>query len=118
MIASTLFILLFGVIEAARFVSAREVLDKAVGQAVRFAATHGAKSATPASTADITRVLQSATAPMLNGSSVTVSVAYTPDNNPGSSVKVTASYTWAPITKLLPVRSTVLQAQAVLTILN
>jgi Flp pilus assembly protein TadG len=70
-----------------------ETISFAARAACRYAIVHGNSSATPATKSDITTQVQSAS-PGLDTTKMTVTPTWTPDQNPGSTVKVQVSYTF------------------------
>jgi Flp pilus assembly protein TadG len=90
----------YGVMEFGRIVSSYNILSAAVREGVRYAVVHGGKSGSPATAADIQSVVRRWTVG-LDSSSVAVTATWTPNNQPGSSVRVTGTYTLTPFTGLI-----------------
>jgi Flp pilus assembly protein TadG len=74
---------------------AANAVSFAAQRAARYASVRGSASGHPAAKADIQAIAQQYAAP-LNPSSVTATVAWTPNNGPGSTVQVVVSYTITP----------------------
>jgi Flp pilus assembly protein TadG len=83
----------FATMEFARAYYAYETLSSAVRVACRYAIVHGATSGSPATDSDITTQVENA-GPGLNNAMLKVTSAWAPNNQPGSTVKVQASYTF------------------------
>ena len=81
----------------------------AAQRAARYASVRGTGSGHPASVADIQATAQSYAAP-LSSSALTVTVSWTPNNNPGSTVLVRVSFDFKP--SLLPLSKGVLTLQS------
>lgn len=80
----------------------------AAQRAARYASVRGSGSGHPAAVADIQATAQAYAAPLSPGS-LTVTVTWTPNNNPGSTVLVTVAYAIKP--SLLPVDGGILTLQ-------
>jgi len=96
-VALALFLMLFAIIELGRLAAADSALSYAAGVAARYAAVHGSSSASPASSEAIAAQFAAAAAPVLGSAAPTPTVTFTPNNNPGSTVTVAASYAWSPV---------------------
>ena len=94
------FFVLYGTIEFGRIVASYNILSGAAREGVRYATVHGSASGSVATASDIENVVRS-WAIGLDTSSVVVTTTWTPGNAPGSQVKVKASYTIAPFTRLI-----------------
>jgi Flp pilus assembly protein TadG len=92
--------LIYGIIEVGHYAYLRITMANTTHDAARYAAVHGSQATTPATSSDVkTFVNNELTALGLNpdgtgGTAVTVT--YTPDNNPGSTVQVSISYRFVP----------------------
>lgn len=92
--------LMYGILEFGRIVASYNILAGATREAARYATVHGSSSGSPASSDDIqTKVRNWAVG--LDTSAVSVKTTWSPGNAPGSTVKVTASYTAEPFTGLI-----------------
>lgn len=85
--------LVFCTINSARVVYARNFVSYAAREGSRYAAVHGAVAVKPASADDIKNLVK-AEVHGLDPSGVVVTTTWTPDNKPGSLVKVQVKYTW------------------------
>jgi Flp pilus assembly protein TadG len=81
----------------------------AAQRAARYASVRGSGSGHPATTADIQATAQSYAGPLATGA-LKVTVTWTPNNNPGSTVLVKVSYDIKP--SMLPVASGLLTLQS------
>ncbi len=85
-----------GTMDLGQGIWANNALAHAAHEGVRYAIVRGADSLSPATESDIRDYVRSK-APFLGSSNVNVSVTWTPDTSPGSTVEVTASYTFQPL---------------------
>jgi Flp pilus assembly protein TadG len=108
-LATTAFVLLIaGIMEFGFIGFASSSVAFAAHRAARFAAVRGSASGRAASISDIqAEALANITA--LDTQAITVNVSWSPDNNPGGTVRVTVSYSFTP--SLLPVSSTAMPLQ-------
>ncbi len=106
---------LYGVMEFGRAVASYNVLAGASREGVRYASVHGSSSGSAASATDIQTIVRN-WAIGLDSSSVVVSTTWTPGNGPGSKVKVTASYTLTPFTRLILQNGITLQSSSQMVI--
>ena len=81
----------------------------AAQRAARFASVRGSASGHPATAADVQSTAQQYAIP-LAPASLAVTVTWTPDNNPGSTVSVKVSYAFKPA--LMPISPTALTLQS------
>jgi Flp pilus assembly protein TadG len=103
-------ILMVGIMELGVVGFAANSVAYAAHRAARFGALRGSTSGHPAVVTDIQTSARSAAAP-LNPSNLNVGVQWLPNNQPGSSVQVTVSYSFRPA--LLPISRTALTLQSV-----
>jgi Flp pilus assembly protein TadG len=103
LVMTTFVILLVGSMDFGRLGFAYNSVTYAAHQAARFAATNGSASGHAASVATIQANADSNLLG-LNASKLTVSVTWTPNNNPGSQVQVVVSYGFQPL--VIPISST------------
>lgn len=129
-VAPVFFLLLFGIIEAGRFIFYYEILNNATREGARYAIVNGANtlgcpSGPPAPSTTgcdvpgnnvIARVRAAAYGTM--GSSVTVTPTWAPDNGRGSTVKVTAAYSYASLVPLVPLPPITVTAESSLVVNN
>ena len=85
----------YGGMEISHYAYTRLALSDAAREGTRYAMVHGAASSAPASAGAIQTYVRSRIA-LIDGAQVTVTTTFTPDNNPGSLVKVAVSYPFAP----------------------
>jgi len=97
-IAVSALMLIFGMLNCAIAVYDYNFVSFAAREATRYAAVHGSSSASAASTTDISNFVI-AQSKGLNGTKLTVSTSWSPDNSPGSTVRVQVSY---PFTVTIP----------------
>jgi len=97
-------LIVYGILELGRLLFAYNSLGHAVYEAGRYAIVRGSASASPASTASTAdieaEVANKATS--LDAGLLSVNVAFTPDNSPGSTVSIAATYQFQFMTTLLP----------------
>ncbi len=96
-------LLLVSIAEFARLGVAYTLVSFSAQRAARFAAVRGSGSGHAASSSDITAEAQSYIT-ALDNTQLTVTTTWTPDNHPGSTVKVKVAYAFRPI--LIPMSST------------
>jgi hypothetical protein len=130
LIAPIFFLLLFGIIEAGRFIFYYEVLNNATREGARFAIVNGANSLVcptgPAAPGTVTcdapgnRVKQQVRNSALGviGGAITVTPTWSPDNGRGSSVTVTAAYTYSPLVPIVPLPPITVSAESSLVVNN
>lgn len=99
-VATVALTLIFGIIQAALALYAYSFVSYGARAGVRYAMVHGNKSGTPATAASVQSYVQSL-AVALNTSSLTVTTTWSPNENPGSTVTVQVSYSFAPLAPLV-----------------
>ena len=104
MVESTLCFLGFmflslGLMEFSMAVYAYNFVSYAARDAARYASVHGSHSSTPV-TADALKTKVRSEAIALTSSNVNVTTTWSPNNTPGSEVKVVVSYTVVPLINL------------------
>jgi Flp pilus assembly protein TadG len=107
----------YGIAEVARYVADQQDLMHAVHTTGRYAIVHGANSTAPATAASLQAMVASDLV-MVSSSAVNTTVNFSPNNSPGSTVTITATYTWAPIVPLVGLPKTTITATSAATILN
>ena len=90
---------LVGIMDLGRAIWAHNVLAHASHEAARYAMVRGADSLSPATVSDISDYVRSR-AIFMKANSINVSVAWQPDNSPGSSVQIQATHTFQPLVAL------------------
>lgn len=93
------FMLTIGAIEFGWGVYAYNFCSYAAQDAARWASVHGSQSSSPATLSTVTSFVQSE-AVGLDPSLLSVSADWSPNNNPGSNVTITVSYSFSPLTGL------------------
>jgi Flp pilus assembly protein TadG len=92
--------IIYGIVEVSHFAYLRTTMENVSHDAVRYATVHSSQSGTPATSSDITTFASNELSSLglnPNGTGGTaVTVTYTPDNSPGSTVKVQISYPFVP----------------------
>ena len=107
----------FGIIELGVYSMDQQALLESVHAGVRYAVVHGSKSSSPATTSSLQTMIQNGSS-VLTPSSVSVTVTFSPNNNPGSTVKIVATYPWSSVVPLLKLSAATITATSVSTILN
>ena len=105
--------LTFGVMEFGRMVFDSSIISHVARVGVRWAMVHGSSSASPASSTDVQNYVQ---AHALGLSPLTVTTTWTPNNKPGSTVRVQVQYNFSTITRLLPTNIWTIRSAAEMTI--
>ena len=130
LVAPLFFLILFGIIEAGRFIFYYEILNNATREGARYAIVNGANSLTcssgpPASGTTscdqpgnnvIQKVKDAAVGTL--GNAVTVTPIWTPDNGRGSIVNIAASYTYSSLIPIVPLPNITITAESSLVINN
>jgi Flp pilus assembly protein TadG len=112
------FILLaVGGMEFSWYVYAYDFATFAASDAAHYASTRGSHYPTPATSDSITTHVKNEAA-ILDKTKITVTTTWTPDNTPGSTVKVKVQYTIVPITKLFIKSNTDVTASSTYVISN
>lgn len=129
MVAPMFFLLLFGIIEAGRFIFYYETLSNATREGARYAIVNGANTlgcpsgppapgSSPCDTSGDrvrTRVRQAATG--IPGG-ITVDPTWDPHNGRGSTVRVSAAYTYRSLIPLVPLPPITVTAESSLVVNN
>jgi Flp pilus assembly protein TadG len=106
-----------GIVEIGRYVAMQQALLEAVYAGGRYAVVHGSQSASPATPGVIQTTIQS-NCGILTAGLISSSVTFTPDNEPGSTISIAASYPWTPLVPLLKLPATTITAKSITTILH
>jgi len=109
--------LMLGAFEFALFVGYRQDLSSAVSRVGRYASVHGSSSSVPA-TATSLASLVGTNLKLVPAAAISASAGFSPNNNPGSTVTITASYAWRPFTTIVSMPNITITAKSVQTILN
>jgi Flp pilus assembly protein TadG len=78
----------FGVMDFGRALYSYHFVSHAAREATRYAIVHGSESADPATATDIAEYVKSITPNGIDPKAITVSTTWSPDNTPGSNVKI------------------------------
>lgn len=117
MLSTVYLTMLLGIVEVGRYVADRQDLMSAVHTTGRYAIVHGSSSSSPASATTLQQMVGNHLA-LISSSSITATASFSPNNNPGSNVTITASYTWKPLVPLLHLPNATITATSSATILN
>jgi len=92
--------IIYGIVEISHFAYLRTTMTNVAHDAVRYAVVHSSTSGAPLTSSDITTFTSNELTSLglnPNGAGGTaVTVTYTPDNTPGSTVNVKISYPFVP----------------------
>jgi Flp pilus assembly protein TadG len=131
LVAPIFFLLLFGMLEASRFVFYYEILNNATREGARYAIVNGRNSLrgeetgprvdgtcadSPCGSRVVAKVRSSAFGVL--GSAVAVTPTWDPDNGRGSTVTVAATYTYSTLVPLVPLPPITVSAESSLVINN
>lgn len=117
MLSTVYLTMLLGILEVGRYIADKQDLMSAVHTTGRYAIVHGSSSSSPASASTLQQMVGNHLA-LIGATSVTASASFSPNNNPGSKVTITASYTWKPLVSLLHLPNATITATSSATILN
>ncbi|MGA7409856.1 MAG: TadE family protein [Bryobacteraceae bacterium] len=110
-------LLVFGMIQFSYVVFGYNTIVYAARAGTRYAAVHGSSSPSPCSAAAVqTQVLNQL--PGVPASAVTVTTTWTPDNKPGSTVRVTVSANFSPMASLVMKQGVTLSSSSQMIILQ
>jgi Flp pilus assembly protein TadG len=101
LIVPVFLLIIYGIMELGRLLFIYNSLGHAVYEGSRYAIVRGSESAVPATTAQIEAQVESY-ATNLDPSLLNVTVTFDPDNSPGSTINIAATYDFAFMTNLLP----------------
>jgi Flp pilus assembly protein TadG len=85
------FMFVFGVMDFGRAIYTYHFVSNAACEATRYAMVRGSNSTSPVTAADVEGYVQSLVPQGIDPSSLTVSTSWSPNNAPGSSVRVQVS---------------------------
>lgn len=91
LIAPALLLLTFGIIDVGRMMWTASTLDHAAREGARYATVHGAQSAQPTSEAEV-QAFVADRAIGVDPANLSVTVAWSPNSNPGGTVTITVGY--------------------------
>jgi Flp pilus assembly protein TadG len=118
--------LVFGTIDLSRALYAYDLVCDAAKTAIRYASLNGSGSANPAKSSDIQNLVMQlcdgldavSQCPANTADDLCATTTWTPDNNPGSIVKVQVRYAFAPLTPFIPSSTLTLSSTAQLVIVH
>lgn len=130
LVAPMFFLVLFGIIEAGRFIFYYETLNNATREGARYAIVNGANTigcstgspAEPGTTScnpsgsDVEARVRSAAFGVLDP--ITVQATWDPHNGRGSTVRVWAEFTYRPLVPIVPLPPITINAESSLVINN
>jgi Flp pilus assembly protein TadG len=93
--------LIFGIINFALALYCYDFVCYSAQEAARYATVHGATAPTVVAASDVQSYVNTLVAGVLNTGNVNVTTTWSPDNKPGSTVTVTVSYNYPPLTSLV-----------------
>ena len=110
-------LLIFGMIQFSYVVFGYNAIVYSARAGTRYAAVRGSSSPSPCSAATVqTQVLNQL--PGIPASAVTVTTTWAPNNNPGSTVKVSVSASFSPMANLVMKQGITLSSSSQMTILQ
>ncbi len=107
----------FGTMEFAMAVQANNFCSWAARDAARWASVRGSNSNNPATSTNISNYVKGMAVGM-DSSKFTVTTTFSPDNNPGSSVRVNVRYTVLPLTYFVMTKNLTVGSTAELRIVR
>ena len=116
-VLTIMLLMIFGMIQYSYVVFGYNSIVYAARAGTRYAIVHGSSSPSPCSSADIQSQVISQL-PGVPSSAVTVTTTWTPDNTPGSTVRVTVSANFSPMAKLVMKQGVTLSSSSQMTILQ
>ena len=96
-----LFMVLFGIMECGRLLNAYHFLSNMSREAARWAMVRGNESGRAVDQDDVIDFVKSL-APGMDPDAFTISCTWTPDNEPGSAVRVQIQYAFQPLIPFIP----------------
>ena len=95
-------VMIFGLMDFGRMVWSYTMISHGAREATRYAMVRGTSSGHPATKSEIQGIVTSRS-PGLDTSHTTSDVTFTPDQSPGSTVKVVVTYNFYPIAPYIPI---------------
>ena len=92
----------FGVMDFGRALYTYHFVSHAAREATRYAIVHGAQSAEPATADEIRQYVKGITPEGIDPHAITVSASWSPDNSPGSNVRIQVQDNFHFMMPLLP----------------
>ena len=115
LVAPAMLLVAFSLVDLGRIGLATASLTRGAQEAARYASLRGAKSAAPATAEQVSAVARSRIYGLDPGT-VSVNVAWAPDNRSGSSVTVATSSTFRVLLGLLPIGPVTLDGRSTLVV--
>ena len=109
--------LVFGSVEFGRMVYAFNTVCEAAREGARWASVRGSSSSSPATNTTVTNYVKQ-WAVGLDTSQLTVNTSWSPNNNPGGSVQVSVTYSWAAVVGVIVPRTMSFTSQSNMTVLQ
>jgi Flp pilus assembly protein TadG len=106
-----------GIVEIGRYAMMQQALIESVHTGGRYAMVHGSNSTAPATAASLESLVQNNSS-VLKPTLVSVTVTFSPNNSPGSTISIVATYPWTPFIQLLTLSAATIKATSITTILN
>jgi len=117
LVLTIVLLVIFGMIQFSYVVFGYNAVVYSARAGTRYAAVHGSSSPSPCSASTVqTQVLNQL--PGIPASAVTVTTTWTPNNNPGNTVKVTVSANFSPMASLVMKQGLTLSSSSQMTILQ
>jgi Flp pilus assembly protein TadG len=110
LVSTLLFLVIFGTVEFSRMIFAYDIISNATREGVRYAAVRGSASGHAATESAVQSYVASRSYGQLASSDV--SVTWSPDNSPGSTVQITTSHVFQTTVPFLPARVLTLDSTA------
>ena len=117
LVSSTALAMIFGMMEFGQAVWAYNTISHAAREATRYAIVHGANSKAPATSTTITQIVKDRTLG-LSQSNLTTTTTWTPNNKPGSTVKVAVTYSFKFMGPYVPKGTYTMRSSSQVTISN
>ena len=108
-------VMIFGLMDFGRMVWTYTMISHGAREASRYAMVRGTASGHTASKSQIQGIVTSHS-PGLDSSNTTTDVTFTPDQSPGSTVKVVVTYNFYPIAPYIPVGAVTMKSTSQMVI--
>ena len=101
LVAVPCFTVFFAIMNFAMALYCYDFVCYSAQQGARYAMVHGTTATQTVSATDVTNYVDALVVGVLNSSALTVTTTWTPNEKPGSVVKVVVSYNFKPLTSLV-----------------
>jgi Flp pilus assembly protein TadG len=108
--SAMLLTIMFGIVDFGRALYAYDAISDAARIGTRYAIVRGSSSSVPVTAATVEWYVQNNCCAGLNPNSINVTTTWSPNNNPGSNVKVSVQYTLTFMFPYLPTSSVSMSA--------